>query len=85
MKFLNLLLWIWVHYGTRILGGVTGTITVLLTQDVIPPSHVKYYLAAIAVLTYWRGQGNADSIAQKVVDKQTAALIPDPQSQEKLK
>ena len=48
---------------TRILGVVGGTITVLLSAGVIPTNQVKWYMAAIAVLTYWRGQATANTVA----------------------
>jgi len=62
-----------ITHGTRVLGVMVGTLTILTTTGVVPEAHLKYYLAAIAVLTYWRGQANADTIAQKVVDKTAAA------------
>ena len=58
--------------GTRLLGIAIGTITVLVGTDIIPPSHVKYYLAAISVLTYWRGQYNASAT---MTTKAAAAII----------
>lgn len=41
---------------TRILGVTAGTISALTGTGIIPESHLKYYLAAIAILTFWRGQ-----------------------------
>lgn len=47
-------------HGTRILGVVQGTVAAVAAVDgIIPPQHLKYYLAAFAVLTYWRGQFNS--------------------------
>jgi hypothetical protein len=63
---------LWTH-ATRALGVAVGTLTVLTSTGIVPESHLKYYLAAIAILTYWRGQGNANTIADKVVAK-TAAV-----------
>ncbi|HZO21033.1 MAG TPA: hypothetical protein VFB37_00930 [Steroidobacteraceae bacterium] len=65
-------------HGTRVLGVAVGTITALTTSNVIPANHLKYYLAAIAVLTYWRGQGNADKIADKVIEKTQGPLAARP-------
>lgn len=42
-------------YGTRALGVAAGTITTLCGTGLIPDSHTKYYMAALALLTYWRG------------------------------
>jgi hypothetical protein len=58
---------------TRILGGIQGSLAVLSGVGVIPLGDLKYYVAVTALLTYWRGQGNADKIADKVVAKQAAA------------
>ena len=44
-------------HGTRILGIAQGTIAILCGMaGVIPDSHLKYWMAASAVLTFWRGQ-----------------------------
>jgi hypothetical protein len=54
--------WLYVqNNGTKILGLIVGTLTVLVGTDIIPPEHVKYYMAAIAIATYWRGQSNSNS------------------------
>lgn len=61
---------LWSH-GTRVLGVAQGTIALLAGMDgIIPANHLKYYLAASAILTFWRGQANADTIADKVIAKQ---------------
>lgn len=63
---------LWTH-GTRVLGVAQGTIALLAGMDgIIPANHLKYYLAASAVLTFWRGQANADTIADKVIAKTQA-------------
>jgi hypothetical protein len=49
--------------ATRILGVIGGTLSVLLASDVIPMGDAKYCMAAIAVLTYWRGQSNSTTVA----------------------
>ena len=63
-------------HGTRMLGIAQGTIAVLCgIAGLIPDSHLKYWLAASAVLTYWRGQSNSNA----------PALLPDPQPNAKVK
>lgn len=74
---MNLLLYLQ-NNGTKLLGLLTGTITVLTTTDVIPPTHLKYYMAFLAVATYWRGQANSNAMvttqAASVIIAQHAAL-----------
>lgn len=54
----------WLSHGTKILGFLTGTISALAgVAGIIPEKHLKYYMAAIAVMTFWRGFTN--SAAQK--------------------
>ena len=72
-------------HGTRYLGLAVGTLTVLTSSGVVQQNHLKYYLVAIAVLTYWRGATNADRVATKVADKMMADIAPLAQSTEKLK
>ena len=48
---------------TRILAIVGGTLSVLAASDVIPAADLKYCMAAIAVLTFWRGQSTANVYA----------------------
>ena len=43
-------------HGTKVIGFVTGTISAVASvSGIIPESHLKYYMAGIAVLTFWRG------------------------------
>ena len=49
---------------TRILGLVSGTLATLAATGVVPESQLKYYMAAIAVLTYWRGQAVSSTFAE---------------------
>jgi hypothetical protein len=56
-------------HGTRILAGLQGTIVVLLGTDIIPPNWAKYFIAATAVLTYWRGQSVSNSFNSAVAAK----------------
>jgi hypothetical protein len=52
----------WVHrYGTRALAVAAGTITTLCGTGIVPAAHMKYYMAALALLTYWRGQSTSNA------------------------
>ena len=51
------------NVATRLLGIAGGTITVLLASNIIPDNQIKYYTAAIALLTFWRGQATATTVA----------------------
>jgi hypothetical protein len=63
---------------TRILGVAGGTITILLSSNVIPASQIKWYTAAIAVLTFWRGQSTANTVAaaKSIVAVDKASDLP---------
>ncbi len=62
--------------ATRILGVIGGTLSVLMASDVIPTSYAKYCMASIAVLTYWRGQTTANTVATaKAIVNQTPVII----------
>src|SRR5580658_8718222 len=65
---------------TRILAVTGGTIAILAASDVIPAAHLKYYMAAIAVLTYWRGQatGKTYDQAKAVLASATAPVVIGP-------
>jgi hypothetical protein len=54
---------------TRVLALALGTITTLVSTGIIPDSHLKYYAAAISLLTYWRGEStnNTYQVAKAVV------------------
>lgn len=44
------------NHGTKALGFAQGTIaTIAGVSGIIPDAHLKYYLAASALLTFWRG------------------------------
>jgi hypothetical protein len=51
----------WYHnHGTKILGFLSGLIAAVASvSDLIPQEHMKYYMGAIAVLTYLRGYENS--------------------------
>lgn len=54
---------VWVSHGTRVIGAVTGLLGVLVGfTDLFPPDVVKYMLLTIGVLTWLRGQFNANQI-----------------------
>lgn len=43
-------------HGTKVIGFITGTISAVAgITGIIPDAHLKYYMGAIAVLTFWRG------------------------------
>lgn len=49
------------NHGTKVLGAIQGTIAAVAgVTGVIPESHLKYYMAAIALLTFWRGFINSE-------------------------
>jgi hypothetical protein len=64
------------NYVTRIIAISTGTLVTLTGTGIIPDRHLKYYMAAIAVLTYWRGQSTGKTYVQA-----KAALAANPSSQ----
>lgn len=49
---------------TRVLGGAAGTLVVLDGTGVIPDRDMKYLVAVIAVLTYWRGSATGAVYSQ---------------------
>lgn len=50
----------WKNHGTKAIGFAQGTIAAIAAVDgIIPPHHLKYYLAGSAVLTFWRGFFNS--------------------------
>lgn len=56
---MNPLNW-WTSHGTRLIGLAQGTVAALCgVAGIIPESHLKYWLAASAVLTFWRGFENS--------------------------
>jgi hypothetical protein len=56
LKFIN-------SHGTKILGFLTGTIAAVAgVTGIIPEPHLKYYMGAIAVMTFWRGFINSKEI-----------------------
>lgn len=48
------------NHGTKVLGFLQGTIAAVCgVTGVIPDAHLKYWLAASAMLTFWRGFANS--------------------------
>lgn len=59
-------------HGTRILGIAQGTVALVAsTTGIIPDAHLKYWLLASAILTYWRGQATSNAY-----DKGAASQTP---------
>lgn len=61
--------WVWCEARfTRGLGVAGGTISVLFANGIIPPKQVVYYLTALNILTYWRGEatGTTYQVAKAV-------------------
>lgn len=55
----------WRNHGTKILGFVSGTIAAIAgVGGLIPDAHLKYYMGAIAVMTFWRGFINSQGANQ---------------------
>jgi hypothetical protein len=70
--------------GTKFLGVAQGTVALIAgMSDIIPASDVKYWLAASAVLTFWRGFSNSSTIAttQTTVTKQEVKTDADSPTQ----
>lgn len=60
MTALQALWGFWISHGTKVLGFVSGTISAIASVGgLIPDAHLKYYMAAIAVTTFWRGFTNS--------------------------
>lgn len=67
-------------YATRTLGIAQGTVALLCGMTgVIPDHQMKYWLAASAVLTFWRGQSVSNSFNTAVAAKSTAPPFSPPQ------
>ncbi len=55
----------WTSHGTKILGFLQGTIAAVAgVTGLIPEGHLKYYMGAIALLTFWRGFINSKELEQ---------------------
>jgi len=55
---------IWIYFSThltKILGLAQGTIAAVASVDgIIPAGHLKYWMLALGVLTFWRGYANGN-------------------------
>lgn len=65
-------------YGTRMIGVALGTLTTLVGTGIIPDAQAKYYMAAIAVLTFWRGTFTSNAYDRGVVVGNANATVPAP-------
>jgi hypothetical protein len=65
---------------TRGLAIAGGTIAILASSDVIPATQMKYWMAAIAVLTFWRGQSTSKTYdqAKAVLSSATSPVVVGP-------
>lgn len=53
----------WKNHGTKLIGFVQGTVAAIAgVTGIIPESHLKYWLGASAVLTFWRGFFNSSQL-----------------------
>jgi hypothetical protein len=79
--FTNVFVWLEGH-TTRMLGLASGTLATLAAADVIPGKDLKYYMGAIAVLTYWRGAAitNTVATAKSIVAASKVTEVPLSQS-----
>ncbi len=58
---LRMIVLFWVNHGTKVLGFASGTLSAVAgVGGIIPDHHLKYYMAVIAVLTFWRGFVNTE-------------------------
>lgn len=49
------------NHGTKVIAALQGTIAAVAgVTGLIPEAHLKYYMAAIALLTFWRGFINSE-------------------------
>lgn len=47
---------------TKLLGFAQGTIAAIAAVDgIIPATHLKYWMASLGVLTFWRGMVNSST------------------------
>jgi hypothetical protein len=62
-------------HATKLLGGLTATVSYLNGVGIIPNGQLKYYTAVLAVLTIWRGvfSGNAYSKGVEAGNAQAAS------------
>lgn len=52
--------YLWKNHGTKILGFIQGTIAAVASVDGIIPQHsLKYWMAGLGLMTFWRGFFNS--------------------------
>lgn len=57
---MNRIIKVWNGHGTKIIGFAQGSVAALCgVTGVIPDRHLKYWLAASALLTFYRGFVNS--------------------------
>lgn len=62
---MNEILTFWRSHGTKLIGLAQGTIAAIAgVSGIIPDRELKYWLAASAVLTVWRGFSNSAQASQ---------------------
>lgn len=49
---------------TRVIAVSLGTVTTLVGTGIIPEYQLKYWAAAISILTYWRAQAISKTVSQ---------------------
>jgi hypothetical protein len=50
------------NHFTKLLGLAQGTIAAVAAVDgIIPANHLKYWMAGLGVLTFWRGWTNSQN------------------------
>jgi hypothetical protein len=78
----NIWTFLWAN-GTKVLGIAQGTVALLAgMNDIIPAEDVKYWLAASAILTFWRGFSNSSTTTQTTVIKTESKSDTDPKPAE---
>jgi len=70
---------------TRILGVASGTIATLTASGIIPDKQLKYWVAGIAVLTFWRGQATSNTYNDAKAVLASAPTLPAMPAQSQVK
>jgi hypothetical protein len=51
------------NHGTKVLGFAQGSIAAIAAVDgIIPAPHLKYWMASLGLLTFWRGFVNSSKL-----------------------
>lgn len=60
MSFLQNTWYAWKNHGTKVLGFAQGTVAAVASVNGIIPDHqLKYYMASLGLLTFYRGFFNS--------------------------